>query len=248
MSRLPFELFLAVRYLRPKRTFVSVITLISVVGVMLGVAVLIIVISVMSGFDHDLREKFFGFSAHLKVLPRTPTLENYALVSSTVASNQAVKGVAPFVVGQLLIETQPQYGQSLFLAPALRGIDPQAERTVSSLATNVVEGQFDLSRRGLLVGTQMAESLGLRVGDTVTVYSAKQLEKVFRELDKPQQTARLRDDYEIRGIFDAGYYEFNSMVVISSLETGSVLISILGTISSLVYFIELEIKQAASDF
>ena len=68
VSKLPFELLLALRYLRPKRTFVSIITLISVLGVALGVAVLIIVISVMSGFDHDLREKILGFNAHLKVM------------------------------------------------------------------------------------------------------------------------------------------------------------------------------------
>ena len=67
MSRLPFELQLALRYLRPKRTFVSVITLISIIGVMLGVAVLIIVISVMTGFDKELRNKILGFNPHLKV-------------------------------------------------------------------------------------------------------------------------------------------------------------------------------------
>src|SRR5213078_655295 len=67
MSKLPFELFLALRYLRPKRTFVSVITLISILGVMLGVAVLIIVISVMSGFDKQMRDKILGFNAHLRV-------------------------------------------------------------------------------------------------------------------------------------------------------------------------------------
>ena len=69
MSGLPFELLLAMRYLRPKRTFVSVITLISVLGVSLGVAVLIIVISVMTGFDHHLREKILGFNPHLRILP-----------------------------------------------------------------------------------------------------------------------------------------------------------------------------------
>src|ERR1700753_3968215 len=68
MSRLPFEILLALRYLRPKRTFVSIITLISVLGVTLGVAVLIIVISVMSGFDRDLQDKVFGSNAHLTVL------------------------------------------------------------------------------------------------------------------------------------------------------------------------------------
>src|SRR5512137_2496887 len=103
MSRLPFELLLALRYLRPKRTFVSIITLISILGVMLGVAVLIIVISVMSGFDKDLRDRVFGFNAHLKVFSRGQTMENYVKVASLVASNQSVKGAAPFVMGQVLV-------------------------------------------------------------------------------------------------------------------------------------------------
>ena len=77
MSGLPFELLLALRYLRPKRTFVSVITLISVLGVTLGVAVLIIVISVMSGFDRQLRERILGFNTHLKVLPLSGMTDNY---------------------------------------------------------------------------------------------------------------------------------------------------------------------------
>ena len=72
MSKLPFELLLALRYLRPKRTFVSIITFISILGVALGVAVLIIVISVMSGFDHDLREKILGFNAHMTVMQYDP--------------------------------------------------------------------------------------------------------------------------------------------------------------------------------
>src|SRR5436190_16772631 len=67
MSRLPFELLLAFRYLRPKRTLVSVITIISIVGVVLGTAVLIIVLSVMSGFDRELRDKIIGFNAHLRI-------------------------------------------------------------------------------------------------------------------------------------------------------------------------------------
>lgn len=218
MSKLPFELLLALRYLRPKRTFVSIITVISILGVMLGVAVLIIVISVMSGFDNDLRQKFFGFSAHLKVLPRWQTMENYVLVAERVASNKAVKGVSPFVVGQVLLKTQPRSGQPLFLAPALRGIDPESERTVSALATNIVDGTFEPGRRGLLIGTQLADSLELRVGDTVAVYSAKQLESLDQQKNQDGVRAIPPDDYEVRGIFDAGYYEFNSLVAITSLE------------------------------
>src|SRR5881392_3642482 len=101
MSGLPFELLLALRYLRPKRTFVSVITLISVLGVTLGVAVLIIVISVMTGFDQQLREKILGFNTHLKVWPRNGTMPDYASTMRTVTSNRNVRAVAPFVLGQV---------------------------------------------------------------------------------------------------------------------------------------------------
>src|SRR5947209_16886675 len=103
MSRLPFELLLALRYLRPKRTFVSVITLISVLGVTLGVAVLIIVISVMTGFDSQLREKILGFNAHLKIYHadsatgKETLLQDYASVAHLISSNQNVKSVSPFV-------------------------------------------------------------------------------------------------------------------------------------------------------
>src|ERR1044072_136186 len=107
MSPLPFELQLAIRYLRPKRTFVSVITLISIVGVMLGVAVLIIVISVMTGFDHQLRDKILGFSPHLRIHTDEP-MTNYVALARMISSNRLVKGVAPYVVGPVLASTLPE--------------------------------------------------------------------------------------------------------------------------------------------
>ena len=225
MSRLPFELLLALRYLRPKRTFVSIITLISILGVTLGVAVLIIVISVMSGFDRDLRDKVFGFNAHLKVFTRSQTMENYALIASTVASNRSVKGVAPFVMGQVLVETQPVSGQARVFAPILRGVDPQAEARVSVLPSSLVAGKFDLSHRGLVVGAVFAgpESMNLRVGDRVSVYSPEDLRKMKASRGKEGEHAVLPDDYEIRGIFDAGYYEFNASIVITSLADAQAL-------------------------
>src|SRR5437899_2129326 len=117
MSRLPFELLLALRYLRPKRTFVSVITLISVLGVSLGVAVLIIVISVMSGFDQQLRQKILGFNPHLRIIEGDSSMKDFGSVMKKVAANPNVKGVAPYVIGPVLIETQPPNGQSQVAAP-----------------------------------------------------------------------------------------------------------------------------------
>src|ERR1051325_6751482 len=106
MSRLPFELLLAMRYLRPKRTFVSVITLISVLGVCLGVAVLIIVISVMSGFDLQLRDKILGFNSHLEVIKPGHTIGNYKEIMARISRNPKVKAVGPLVVERGLLKTE----------------------------------------------------------------------------------------------------------------------------------------------
>src|SRR5687767_14381722 len=113
MSRLPFELVLALRYLRPKRTFVSVITLISVLGVTLGVAVLIIVISVMSGFDRELREKILGFNSHLKIFRAGAELTDYSDLVKKVEKEPEVRGVAPFIIGPVLVKIEPLTGQPI---------------------------------------------------------------------------------------------------------------------------------------
>ena len=219
MSKLPFELLLALRYLRPRRTFVSIITLISILGVALGVAVLMIVISVMSGFDHDLREKILGFNAHLKVLANGQPLENFSQVMNLVASNNNVRGVAPFVLGQVLVVTQPTNGQSkLTGAPWVRGVDLQHESSVSVLPQKIAEGKFDLSGRGLVVGSRFAENLNLSVGDRVSIYSPADLEKMEKQRGKPDEEAVLPDDYTVTGIFDVGYYEYDANIVVTSLE------------------------------
>jgi lipoprotein-releasing system permease protein len=220
MSGLPFELLLALRYLRPKRTFVSVITLISIIGVSLGVAVLIIVISVMSGFDEEMKEKILGFNAHLHVVQPGSTLTNYAEIQSKIASHPAVKGVAPFVSGPVLVEAPARDGQSAVWAPFIRAVDPVAERTVSSVADNVVGGEFDIGLRGILVGTVFADRMGLGVGDTLDIYSLRHLKRVRESQKTGEDETILADEYEVRGIFDVGYYEYNSQIVIVSLEDG----------------------------
>jgi lipoprotein-releasing system permease protein len=224
MSKLPFELLLALRYLRPKRTFVSIITLISILGVALGVAVLIIVISVMSGFDHDLREKILGFNAHLKVFAldqtgRTGTMKDYGRVMDLVAANKNVRGVTPFIFGPVLVETQAETNRpSLQDAPMLRGIDPLTEDKVSILPSRVRVGKFDLSGRGLLVGIEFARALHLQIGDHLSIYSAREIKKMKAGRDKNEDTAILPDDYEVRGIFDVGYYDYDARVIVVSLE------------------------------
>jgi len=226
MSKLPFELLLALRYLRPKRTFVSIITLISVLGVALGVAVLIIVISVMSGFDHDLREKILGFNAHLKInaLDKSGTTEmmgNYADVMRLVSSNKNVRGVAPFVLGQVLVETEPadtNVEESLTAAPWIRGVDVNAESSVSVLPKSIIAGNFDLSGRGLVIGSNFANSLKLSVGDRVSIYAPADVKKMRDLRGKANEEAILPDDYTVTGIFSTGYFDFDENVIAVSLE------------------------------
>ena len=235
MSKLPFELLLALRYLRPKRTFVSIITLISIVGVALGVAVLMIVISVMSGFDHDLREKILGFNAHLKVFAQNKPLENYPAMMNLVASNKNVRGVAPFVMGQVLMVSQPAEGQSkLTGAPWVRGVDVTREGSVSVLPQSLIAGTFDLSGRGLVVGSQFAGNLNLAVGDQVSLYSPADLAKMEKQRGKKEEEAVLPDDYTIRGIFNVGYNEFDANIVVTSLENAQALYGLEDTVHGLM--------------
>jgi len=240
MSRLPFELFLALRYLRPKRTFVSVITLISVMGVMLGVAVLIIVISVMTGFDQQLREKLLGFSAHLKVYQYDTAIANYDVLARTIASNKNVKAVAPFILGQVMIKTQPEVGKPMFSAPWLRGIDPVLEKDMTSLATNMIAGDFNLKDETLLVGSEIAHNLRLNVGDRVAIYSPRSVDEMERVLQEVKEGRRkeldeftLPEDYRIAGVFDLGYYEYNANVVVTSLRNAQNLYELPGKVHAL---------------
>lgn len=219
MLRPPFELALALRYLRPKRTFVSVITLLCILGVTLGVAVLIIVIAVMTGFDRELRQKLVGFNAHLKVAMAGAPLDDAASVMAKVRGHPHVRGVAPFVLGQALMRTQPdpRHANPQPYAPFVRGIDPELEGQVSTLTNSIIEGTFDVSRNGLLVGANLAEDLGLRVGDSVAVFSTHAMEEMMRSLNSKNPMLSNPENYTVRGIYRIGHYQVDQMFVGVSL-------------------------------
>jgi lipoprotein-releasing system permease protein len=218
MSPLPCELFLALRYLRPRWNFVSVITVISTVGVMLGVAVLIIVIAVMSGFDREWRERILSCNAHLKIVPPNGVMQNYQAGLRLLSNNPAVRGAAPFVMGQVMIMSQRTNEDQFVRGPVLRGVDPELEHTVSGLATNVRYGKFDLEGKGLVVGLEIARDMGLHVGDRLGVISPRSMKRMMKTHGQTNAEAILPDDFEVRGIFDAGFNDFNAMLVICSLE------------------------------
>jgi lipoprotein-releasing system permease protein len=220
MSRLPFEAFLALRYLRPRRTFVSVITVISIIGVLLGVAVLIIVIAVMSGFDQEWRHTILGFNAHLKIYPadREHALSNYQALMRTVAAHPEVTGVSPLLRGQALLKTEPAAGAPRQSAPFVFGVDPATIGSVNVLPASIIAGSFDVDDNGLVIGRDFAGAMALGIGDRVAIYSASSLEKMQASMGKTNAEVVLAEDYTVRGIFDVGFPDYNSSVIVTSLE------------------------------
>lgn len=234
MSRLPFELMLALRYLRPKRTFVSVITLISIIGVMLGVAVLIIVISVMTGFDRKLRDKLVGFSAHVRIERTDSTLRDYETLMAAVETNRLVKAVAPYVEGQVMVKTQPRYGSPRYLVPLVRGVDPRFEPQVSTLMESVIVGTNELRGYSVLLGSELAARLDVTVGDRLAIYSVRQFEEWDTSRREGAEEAPLADDFRINGIFDVGFHEFDMAYLICSLPNAQDLYSLHNSVHGLI--------------
>ena len=202
---LPFSLFLALKYLKPKRTFLSVVTVLSVLGVLLGVAVLIIVLSVMTGFDDMWRTKILDFNAHLTVAVSGGLDDNEDELCELIESTPGVKGAAPFL--QSLVFIQRPGGQ--VETPLLRGIDPEREGRVSRLADNLLEGGFSVEDHSVLLGRNLADRLGVGVGDTLTVYSPA----TFLSEDE----IMLPTEMTVAGIFEMGMWEFDAGYVIGSL-------------------------------
>jgi lipoprotein-releasing system permease protein len=217
MSPLPFELALALRYLRPKRTFFSVITLLCILGVTLGVAVLIIVISVMTGFDRQLRSKLVGFQAHVQVLGVGGPINDWRRLVDEIGTLPEVSGVAPFINTQVLFETQPEHGNPVPFGAMVRGIDPRLEARVSNLTNAIFEGEFRLTPNSLLVGYELARDYQLKPGDRVAAYSLPALHKMREAYQQKREEASLAEDFIVRGILDLGLNDLNTSLILTSL-------------------------------
>lgn len=206
---IPFSLFLALKYLRPKRSFVSVVTVISIIGVILGVAILVIVMSIMTGFDDMWNEKIQGFAAHLTVMERNGgSITNDEQVLSTIRKVKGVTGAAQHVQTVVLVRRG-----DVSAAPFVIGMDPDDAAAVSRLPGSIVRngGRFDLSEGNVVVGVDLARQLGVWVGSRVVVYSPKCV--------MAENEIRLPDELTVSGIFELGMWEFDSSFMVTSLGT-----------------------------
>ena len=234
-----FSLFLALRYLKPKRTFLSIITLVSILGVTLGIMVLILVISVMTGFEQELRRKVIGFDAHI-VISNQGVMEDWSKTMKLCLAEPNVTAVAPFVQGPVIVEFEHRR-----LAPKIRGVEPELEEKVVSVGEFIIAGRYDLEGDKAVLGSELARTLGARVGDMVTVYSPGNFEQILAELDriekeggKSADAAALKQmilpkELEVTGIFESGRYLYDSEFLIVPLHIGQELYNLGGAVHGL---------------
>jgi lipoprotein-releasing system permease protein len=206
----PFEWMLSLRYLRARRRegFISVIAGFSFLGIMLGVATLIIVMAVMNGFRKELLDKILGLNGHLLIQPIDSPLTDYEQVAERISKVQGVILAAPIVEGQALASSP--FNASGVLVRGMRGADLAR---LGSIAKNIRQGSLDGfdQGQGVVIGQRLAEQLSLRAGDNVTLVAP-------RGAVTPMGTTPRIKPYKIAADFQIGMSEYDSAFVFMPLK------------------------------
>lgn len=201
---MPFPLFLALKYLKPARSFTSVVTLISVIGVVLGVAIIIIVRSVMTGFGDMWKEKILDFKPHITISPLGGgVIENEEELCRRLEMVPGVTASAPGLETRVLVEHSRRVS-----APLIIGTDPARALRVMKL-DRMIAGSFDIEGDAVVIGVDLAGELGVMVGDALMVYSPMNLVSK----DELYFAERLT----VTGIYESGQRDFDSGFVITSI-------------------------------
>ena len=238
-SKSGFSPFIAARYLKPKRSFTSVITILSIAGVAIGVGLLTVVMAVMTGFGERMKEVILGFEPHIVVDSRG-ILPDWQEPYSKIQKLEGVTSVTPYVRGQVIMDFQ-----GLRSAPLVRGIIPPEDSELELMTSKIYKptgkddflqegGKFFIDIDTAVVGDGIARNQGIQVGDTITVYSPKDMQhmmKVFEEASKAKteeekqakmdeiEEMTLPQELIVSGIFDSGHHEFDNNVIFTHLET-----------------------------
>ncbi|MEO0067782.1 MAG: lipoprotein-releasing ABC transporter permease subunit [candidate division WOR-3 bacterium] len=206
-----FEFFVARRYLRGRsRRLLSGPSAIAMGGVFVGVAAIIIVLSVENGFHKELRDRILGASPHITVSQFGYKPIDYGGEADSILKKirqvPGVVQVAPFIYSKILMRAG-----SLVEGGVVKGIEPDAEGEITDIAKSMVEGSFAFDSSGLVIGCELARNLGLFVGDEIVLFSP------FAGTATPVGYLPRTKTFRVQGIFDAGMYEYNASFVFVSL-------------------------------
>lgn len=211
---LPYEFFIALRYLAAKRRgrSVSLSTFVSMGGVVLGVAALIGTLGVMTGFQEDIRDKILGTNSHIVVMDGTrDTIKDYTGIAAKIAASPHVTATTPFIYSQVLMTSERNVH-----GVVLRGIDPATEGKVTEIERNIKEGRIkDLSKpsyNGVIIGKELARKLSVQMGDQLNLVSPVGTPGPLGIVPKIRK-------FEVAGIFDSGMYEYDSSLAYISISS-----------------------------
>ena len=197
-----YELLIGRRYLRSSRgnRFVSFISTISMAGVAIGVAVLIVVLSVMNGFEREVRDRILSLTAHASISALSSRLRDWQDAAARIRDNPAVLGAAPFIEDQALLIAGDKSSGAI-----VTGVLPEDERQVTITATKVTAGSFDALQAGeygIVLGNELAQALGVRMGERVVIVTS------LRTTTPAGVMPRMRA-FKVVGLFSAGMYEYD---------------------------------------
>ena len=207
----PVELAIALRYLRSrsKNRFISFISLISVAGIGIAVAVLIVVLSVMNGFEYEVRAKILKVVAHAAITGIDGTLEEWSLVEDIVSAHPETVAVARFISGQGML-----VGDAEIKGVEVRGIDPAAELRTSGIGELMRHGQLESLEPGkfrVVIGQELADMLDAGIGDKLILM-------ISQGVVTPAGLAPRMRRFEVSGIFSAGMYEYDRGLIYINVE------------------------------
>ena len=222
----PFELFVGLRYTRAKRRthFISFISFISVAGIAIGIWALISVMSVMNGFEKEIRARILGAAAHIQVLGGESGIANWEALAAQMKRHPEVTAAAPFVAAQGLLSTGTAV-RGVFV----RGIDPELEDQVADFGQHMKAGKLSDLRPGefgIVLGINIARALRLNVGDRVTLVSPQ------GQVTPAGLMPRLKQ-FTVVGIFSMDHNEFDSALALVHLRDAQVLYRMDGAVSGL---------------
>lgn len=230
-----FESFIAKRYLlaRQKQAFISIISMISILGVGLGVASLIVVVGVMHGFSSELRDKILGINAHMVAAVAGGAMHEYRTAMKRVDAVPGVLGSTPFIYTEVMLSSARGVK-----GVVLRGVDPATADRVLALPKEMVAGTLaDLNAPGIfpgiIVGRELADRLGLTLGDTVNLMSPSGKESAAGFTPKVKT-------FSIRGLFRTGMYEYDSTLAYVSIPAAQ---ELLGFKRDIVTGLELKVAD-----
>ena len=224
-----FEWMVAMRYLRARRQegFISVIAWFSLMGIALGVATLIIVMSVMNGFREELLTRILGINGHLSIYGQINQLRDFDPIAERLRKMTGVVAVTPMIEGQVMVTAR-----GVAQGAVVRGIRATDLTSRNIVAGNIKAGSLDAfkGKNAIVVGQRMASKLGVGVGDKITLISPKGSTTAFGTV--PRMKA-----YTVAATFEIGMYEYDSSFVFMPLENAQVYFKMPGAISNLEVFV-----------